>query len=213
MRRLSVWISILVSLTSCVKAKEPAADTASPAAAADTASPPVTAAPPAADTAAPVPPADTAPAPSPSEWVVTPRGIGKLRAGMTIAEARAVLPGFKLRPGADPTGCDYAITGGLPAGVTVMVEQGKVARVDVARTNVPTSVGAGVGDSEERIKTLYPNRVAVSPHKYTDGHYLTVTPAAKADSAYRVIFETDGKKVVHYRAGIRPQVEYVEGCS
>lgn len=45
------------------------------------------------------------------------------------------------------------------------------------------------------------------------GHYLTVTPAAKADSAYRIIFETDGKKVVHYRAGIRPQVEYVEGCS
>lgn len=72
---------------------------------------------------------------------------------------------------------------------------------------------SAIGDSEERIKSLYPNRVAVSPHKYTDGHYLTVTPAEKADSAYRIIFETDGKKVVHYRAGVRPQVEYVEGCS
>jgi hypothetical protein len=47
----------------------------------------------------------------------------------------------------------------------------------------------------------------------TDGHYLTVVPTSKADSPYRIIFETDGKRVLNYRAGIRPQVEYVEGCS
>lgn len=29
----------------------------------------------------------------------------------------------------------------------------------------------------------------------------------------RIIFKTDGKRVVKYRAGLRPQVEYVEGCS
>ena len=32
-------------------------------------------------------------------------------------------------------------------------------------------------------------------------------------SVARIIFETDGKRVVKYRAGRGPQVEYVEGCS
>ena len=33
------------------------------------------------------------------------------------------------------------------------------------------------------------------------------------DSARRLIFETDGQRVVRYRAGITPAVEYVEGCA
>jgi hypothetical protein len=28
----------------------------------------------------------------------------------------------------------------------------------------------------------------------------------------RIVFETDGKKVVKYRSGRLPAVEYVEGC-
>ena len=34
-----------------------------------------------------------------------------------------------------------------------------------------------------------------------------------ADSARRLIFETDGQRVVRYRAGVTPAVEYVEGCA
>ena len=36
---------------------------------------------------------------------------------------------------------------------------------------------------------------------------------ATADSAYRLIFETDGQRVTEYRAGLLPAVEWVEGCS
>jgi hypothetical protein len=63
------------------------------------------------------------------------------------------------------------------------------------------------------VQALYASRVAVSPHKYTGGHYLTVTPTAPGDSAYRMVFETDGRRVTQFRAGVRPAVEYVEGCS
>lgn len=107
----------------------------------------------------------------------------------------------------------YATADSLPGGVRVMVEQGKVARVEVFEGSVQTAKGARIGDTEERIKRLYPNQVTVMPHKYTDGHYLAVVPTATADSAYRIIFETDGRRVLRYRAGTRPQVEYVEGCS
>jgi hypothetical protein len=34
-----------------------------------------------------------------------------------------------------------------------------------------------------------------------------------ADSMLRIIFETDSGRVVRYRAGRRPPVDYVEGCS
>ncbi len=107
----------------------------------------------------------------------------------------------------------YATADSLPSRVRVMVEQGKVARFEVYEGSVQTAKGAGIWSTEERIKRLYPNQVTVSPHKYTDGHYLTVVPTANADSAYRIIFETDGRRVLRYRAGARPQVEYVEGCS
>ena len=62
---------------------------------------------------------------------------------------------------------------------------------------------------------LYPDSLEVQPHKYdARGHYLIVVPRAPADSLYRLIFETDSLgRVRRYRAGLRPAVEYVEGCA
>jgi hypothetical protein len=132
---------------------------------------------------------------------------------MTAAEARAALPSFRMPPGAETTGCDYASADGVPAGVTIMVEDGRVGRIEVIKGDVATSTGARIGDSESTVKKLYPQQVNITPHKYTDGHYLTVVPKSPADSAFRIIFETDGVRVLRYRAGILPQVEYVEGCA
>jgi hypothetical protein len=132
---------------------------------------------------------------------------------MTVAEAQVAYPTFKVAASVDGGSCSYAILNGWPAGIGVMVDAGKVVRVEVRRGNFATSTGARIGDTEQRIQSLYPGQVTVSPHKYTDGHYLTVTPTTEVDSANRIIFETDGRKVVNYRAGVRPQVEYVEGCS
>ena len=148
-----------------------------------------------------------------SELVVTERGIGGLRVGMTFAEARAVFPGLRVPKGAETISCDYASRNGLPPGIGLMVGEGTIKRVDVNRDEFATAAGARIGDSEERIKSLYPGRVTVTPHEYTDGHYLTVAPSSGADSAYRIVFETDGSRVLSYRAGILPHVGYVEGCS
>ena len=144
---------------------------------------------------------------------VSYRGIGALRVGMTVPEARNAVPRFEVSEDALKIGCGYATAPELPAGVSVMVENGIVARVEVDTTGIPTPEGALVGDTEQRVKSLYGNRISVSPHKYTDGHYLTVRPTFLADSAYRIVFETDGQRVLEYRVGKPPQVDYVEGCS
>lgn len=140
-------------------------------------------------------------------------GFGPVRTGMTVAEAEHALgaPLVLLGPRMEP--CHYLAVDGQP-GVAFMIIDGRIARVDVRRhATVQTAEGAGIGDTEARIHALYPGRVEVQPHKYAEGHYLIVTPAAPADSAYRLIFETDGKRVTTFRTGRLPEVGWVEGCS
>lgn len=167
----------------------------------------------AADSAAAIAPAPGTPPPAPIATAITERGFAPLQAGMTLTEASAALNGALVVPvGGDTSACGYARWTNGPAGVRVMTEAGRIARVDVDSGTVATAAGARIGDSEQRIDSLYAGRLASTPHKYTTGRYLTVTPAAPADSAYRIVFETDGKRVTKYRAGRRPAVEMVEGC-
>ncbi|MDB4917994.1 MAG: hypothetical protein JWM95_5638 [Gemmatimonadetes bacterium] len=144
---------------------------------------------------------------------VTEHGLGALRAGMTVGEANAVLNGaLSVVASRDSMGCNYATWKGAPEGVSIMTDGGRIARVEVRSGTMQTSDGARIGDTEERIKALYAGRIMVQPSKYSSGHYLVVTPTVPADSAFRIVFETEKNVVTKYRAGTRPQVEYVEGC-
>lgn len=158
-------------------------------------------------------PAPVAPVPVAPSLTVGPEGIGSVRVGSTLAQLNAAI-GETLKPAYQVNDqCDVVHPSHLPAGVTVMIDADTVARVDVDTTGVLTAEGAGVGDTETRVLDLYAGRISVEPHKYTgpEGHNLVVR--FPADSMVRIIFETDGKKVLRYRAGRRPAVEYVEGCA
>jgi hypothetical protein len=127
---------------------------------------------------------------------------------MSVSEAEAALGAAFPRPRA-LTDCHYVRPPQGPSGLSFMAVQGRIARIDVDSATVATTAGARVGDSEARVGELYGERLIVAPHKYVEGHYLTVTPA---DPAYRIIFETDGQRVTRYRAGRLPEVEWVERC-
>jgi hypothetical protein len=169
------------------------------------------AAPPAAQT----PRESSAMAPSkPPALTASEHGIGALRVGMTFDQASDALGGALQVPvGVDTTGCDYLVWSGGPSGVHVMFDQHRIARIDVDTASIATPAGARIGDDEARIEQLYRGQVKVTPHKYEDGHYLTVTPSAAADKQFRIVFETARGRVTRYRAGLMPSVEYVEGCS
>jgi hypothetical protein len=118
------------------------------------------------------------------------------------------------RPDIKPA-CDFvfpAVGAGIPFGVNVMVVKGKIARIDVDTGTVTTEDGVKIGDTEDKVKSVYGDEVQVQPHKYIEGgHYMTV----KGDSASAgkaIVFETDGKRVTMFRAGRIPEVEWVEGC-
>jgi hypothetical protein len=145
---------------------------------------------------------------------VTERGIGPIRVGMTVGNASAAVDGaLYMRKDADKHECDYVRWRGGPKGVEVMISSGRIARIDVDTAGIATAEGAHVGNTEEEVMAMYVGRVSVTPHKYTDGHYLTITPVNPDDSLYRIVFETKNGLITRYRAGRLPQVEYVEGCS
>lgn len=158
----------------------------------------------------PAPPPVVA-APGATAWTVTADGIGPLRVG---AELGALRP--QLAPLADSAaiaaGCGYARPAAGPDSVLLMISGGRLARVDVIGGATPTAEGARVGDAEARIAGLYP-RARRTPHKYVDGAYLVVLPEAPGDTLRRIVFETDGARVTRFRAGLLPEVEWVEGCA
>jgi hypothetical protein len=160
------------------------------------------------------PPADPVPPPAPAPdaaWTVSAAGYGPIRVGWTVDELNAAL-NENVRPAYQASDeCDYVHPARLPGRVNLMVVKDTVVRIDVDTTGVLTDKGAGVGDSEERISGLY-GPVTVQFHKYRPGgRNLIVTDPS--DSMLRIIFETDSGRVVRYRAGRRPAVDYVEGCS
>lgn len=146
-----------------------------------------------------------------AQWVVTPRGAGPAVAGMPAADAAALL-GVPLPATTADAPCVYLRGGAEPPGLMLMINNGTLARIDVDSGSTATAEGARIGDTEERIKSLYPGQVTVQPHKYTAGHYLVVKPSG-ADTALRLVFETDSVRVTSFRAGRLPEVQWVEGCS
>ena len=132
---------------------------------------------------------------------------------MTPAQAEAVL-GHKLKALGEGEGnCSYVAPVGAHAGLAFMVIDGAIARLDVQETTaIATDTGAKVGDSEQHVLGLYKDRTRVEEHQYLgpEGHYVLVLGA---DGKAQIVFETDGGKVVSYRAGRQPEVEWVEGCS
>ena len=140
-------------------------------------------------------------------WVVTPEGIGPVRVGMRASEALGVTVDVSGAPLTET--CAYVKAGRVPPGVGVLANGGVVARIDVDSGTVATTEGARIGDPEARIRQLYAGLVTEQPHKYTSGRYLIVIPA---DTSRRLVFETDGSVVKSYRAGRRPEVDWVERC-
>jgi hypothetical protein len=141
-------------------------------------------------------------------------GVGDIRIGMTPREAIRSARMKLVAVGEIDNNCYYIRPQKGSQHISMMVVEGRIARIDInPGSSIRTLSGAGIGDSEQQIKQLYRDRLKVSPHKYLRGHYLTFTPTGQTDRNYRLIFETDGHRVVNYRVGKMPEVAYVEGCS
>ena len=138
------------------------------------------------------------------------RGVGPVRIGMSLAEASAAAgTPIVAKPGL--RNCAFADPQGGPRGLSFMVIDGRIARIDVGGT-LATAAGVGVGDTEEQVQAAYGRQLEVTERLYISGHYLMLI-ATGADRGYGAVFSTDGVRVTSYTSGRWPEVGAPEGCS
>ena len=147
------------------------------------------------------------------ETALTTTGLGRVRVGMTEAEAEAATGDELYAENESPTeGCSYLKVRGL-SGVSFMLADDEIARVDVSEQGVMTKSGIGIGSSSEMVARAYGDRVEATEHEYNpSGEYLTFVPNDPSDST-RIVFETSDEQVSYMRAGRKPEVELIEGCA
>ena len=143
------------------------------------------------------------------QWVMSDSGAAGVTIGLTRAEVEKKL-GIQLQGADTVSPCVHLRSIRLPQGVSYMFNKGTLARIDVDYPTVATDAGARVGDAQQRVESLYKGHVTVTPHKYLEGHYLTVRPKG---TRLIYVFETEHDTVIRYRYGRLPEVEWVEGCS
>jgi len=142
-------------------------------------------------------------------WVVRKDGVGPVKIGMSLAQLSAALNQKLSADEKDEQGCFYIDARGHD-GVSFMIVDGHVVRVDVGAPGVKTSTGIQVGDSEAHARQVYGARLKTTDHTYVDnGHYLTVR---SPDGRYGVRFETDRGRITGFYAGTYDAIQYVEGC-
>ena len=139
--------------------------------------------------------------------VLSDRGYGDVQFGAKLRDAEARM-NQKAEPQKRDAGCSFVAFKRYPH-ILFMVEQGVVTRAD-AKPKIRNSAGVRVGTSLDRVRSLHPG-IRVEPHKYDyEGHYL-VLPSS--DERAALLFEESKGRITAVRAGIKPSVEYVEGCS
>ncbi len=148
-----------------------------------------------------------------SDLALNEDGLGQIQIGMTLDDA--VNMGLLNENPNMNTRCDFvfpAVGAGIPDGVSAMVVKGQVVRIDVDTGAVTTEDGAKIGDTEDRVKSIYGDELKVEPHKIiSGGHYLVVL-GDSASAGKALVFETDGQHVSSFRAGKLPEVKWMEGC-
>jgi hypothetical protein len=152
------------------------------------------------------------------DWRLTLHGAGPVRVGMTLEEASRTADG-EVYDAPKNWDCDTwipaEINQGVPGVPSFEIRDGMVAYATLVFPEGQTWRGARVGMTEAAVQRLYGHRLESipSPRGHVGHHWLIYTPSTPADSAYRMVFETDGYRVTSIMAGLWPFAFELEGCS
>lgn len=149
------------------------------------------------------------------EAVVTLRSVGPIRIGMTVDEASAET-GVTLRRdfGRQASGsCYYVTPGAAMRGVSIMVVDDLIARIDIdSPSDIATRSGVRIGSTASNLREVYPNNIQNANDAVLDGEAMAFVPNDDFDADFRIYFEIEDGQVARYRVGVKPAVDYLRGC-
>ena len=142
-------------------------------------------------------------------WVIREDGVGPAKVGMTLPQLNVALhEKFALPEEKGNQGCFY-VHPSRHSHIAFMIEDGRLARVDIDAPGISTMTAFKLGDSELHAREVYGTKLRIESQKYTDeGHYLTVH---SSNGQYGMRFETEKGKIQRFYAGRFAAVQYVEG--
>jgi hypothetical protein len=138
---------------------------------------------------------------------ITTAGLGEIKIGMTVAEARR-RSGSNIVVHSVNRGCESGSVSPHKLGVSVLSSNYRIAVLYVNRRGIATRSGVRVKDTVRRLASVYGNRLVKRPEFYNPKHFNYEL----RDGNRKVIFSTDNKKVTMISTGRKPEIDYVEGC-
>ena len=141
------------------------------------------------------------------ESKLTTVGIDEIFFGMSVDDA-AEAASTQWAGAPNPlTSCYFVEPRSGPDGISFMIWDGFVERVDITNPILTTRSGAGVGSTEQELGDLFGAQLET----LAEGSVLAFVPIDEGDAEFRIVFNLDAGEVTSMIAGRRAQVE-LESC-
>lgn len=158
----------------------------------------------------------TDPALDRSSFKVDSDGYGLVQLGMSLSDAYAAL-GLEQFERSDVSGFSVSDSACLPVapaggelGIEFLFVRGHIARIDINRRGIQTTDGLQIGSAAQEIERRFPGRVRIERHMYEEGAYYYIVDPTYSENEF--VFEVKNGRVIRYRVGSLPAVEWVERC-
>ena len=144
-------------------------------------------------------------------WVLTPDGLGPLRIGMTVKQARAALGREMASDDEFSESCKpYGVTG--LEGLGLIFADGRLDSIDInLKAPWRTAAGIGLGDTEAAVRKAYGRAIVRTKNAYEDppAAYLTI----KGRHGRGIKFTTDSHRRIEAIDVGGESISYIEGCA
>ena len=156
-------------------------------------------------------PAAERPKPLDGNAVIGFNGVGQIELGMTIAEARKAARRGIVGGSEVTTGCRHDTVLPRRFGLTTLRFKGKIRVLYVNRTAMPTAKGIRVNDSLDRLRSKYGSKLQ---ERASDVSLETRIFELHGKGTREIQFSVNAAdKIFQIATGLRPEVDFSEGCA
>jgi hypothetical protein len=143
--------------------------------------------------------------------VISFEGVGQIELGMTIAEARKAARRGIVGGSEITKGCRHDTVLPRRFGLTTLRFKGKIRVLYVTRTAMPTAKGVRVNDSLERLRSKYGSKLQ---ERASDVSLETRIFELHGKGTREMQFSVNAQdKIFQIATGLRPEVDFSEGCA
>jgi hypothetical protein len=151
------------------------------------------------------------PKPIDGNAVIGFRGVGPIKLGMTLAEARkAARRGIIAGPEVTKD-CRHDTVLPRRFGLTTLRWKSKIRVLYVTRTAMPTRRGIRVNDTLERLQNRYGSRLTERPSDVSP--QTRIFELHDGDGEIQFSVSSDTGRIFQIATGLQPEVDFSEGCA